>query len=124
MKRPSSIVFAVIVAVGLSLGAAGVSTAAPRDPGPGPATIEPVPPGRNSPPSAPVNTRVEGGATGDGPADDAHCEWRAAQIDYSFDRMDEDLRAGDDEAAKGWYDNAHERKKQGMQEGCFFTGIA
>jgi hypothetical protein len=38
--------------------------------------------------------------------------------------MDEGLRAGDDEAAKSWYDNAHERKEQGMKEGCFFTGIA
>lgn len=126
MKRSSSIVFAVIVAVGLSLGAAGVSTVAPRDPGPGPGpdTIEPIPPGRNNPPSAPVNTRVEGGATGDGPADDARCEEFARAINQQFDYMEEAERQGDGDVAENHFNEGHWYKEEGMKEGCFFTGIA
>jgi hypothetical protein len=63
---------------------------------------------------------VKGGATGDGPADQAECDKVAAGMNSWIEGGIDDYKAGDVAQAQKDFDNANALENDGLDEGCFF----
>lgn len=64
--------------------------------------------------------QMQGGATGDGPADDNECEEAAGLIDTFNALAEGDEKYGDGSRAAGYRQRAAEEEDAEMDHGCFF----
>ena len=68
-----------------------------------------------------LNSAMEGGATGDGPADDDECERYASAINEAIGELQEDLdNVADLPTIAADQDQIDTLKNDGMDRGCFF----
>ena len=101
------------IAAVTAMSATGVaSAAAMHRPGAG-QTIAPVT-------QVSVAMGVQGGATGDGPADDAACEKYANAVNSWNDAATDEGVAGNLDQAIHDYGVAQQIENQGLDDGCFF----
>lgn len=114
----------LVVAVSVATAQPADADAIPRQPSRAPAGVAhdvPVRPGPVTRPSVAQKEQVEGGATGDGPADDATCERYAGEMQAFIDWASDLATAGDLDKAEGAVSIAESIQETGMSEGCFFT---
>jgi hypothetical protein len=123
-----------VVAVALSMTGAGVASAAiaVNQPGDSPQATTGKPAGAqrtarpvhtSTPPIAPVggvNVAKDGGATGDGPADDEECEQWAHQINTHLDLAEGSLQSGKLGDYMTELAAAVTAEDEGSDRGCFF----
>ena len=87
-------------------GRPGIGTTLPVAPVTGPSVLKPV----------------EGGATGNGPANDYDCERFATAINMLLDMAQEELtEEGNTDRYEGLLEGAKHTQDDGMDQGCFFV---